>query len=103
MRIGMVCYASLGGSGVVATELARALAARGHDVHLISSDPPFRWQDGLPRLTFHKVTTPSYPLFREPQVSRPIPADPVQPGPADSASQAENASSMLVTRSEPSF
>ncbi len=63
----MVCYASLGGSGVVATELARALAARGHDVHLISSDPPFRWQEGLPRLTLHKVTTPSYPLFREPQ------------------------------------
>ena len=67
MRIGMVCYASLGGSGVVATELARALAARGHDVHLISSDPPFRWQDGLPRLRFHRVTTPDYPLFREPQ------------------------------------
>jgi N-acetyl-alpha-D-glucosaminyl L-malate synthase BshA len=67
MRIGMVCYASLGGSGVVATELARALAGRGHDVHLISSDPPFRWQDGLPRLTLHRVSTPSYPLFREPQ------------------------------------
>ena len=67
MRIGMVCYASLGGSGVVATELARALAARGHDVHLISSDPPFRWQEGLPRLTLHRVSTPSYPLFREPQ------------------------------------
>ena len=67
MRIGMVCYASLGGSGVVATELARALATRGHDVHLLSSDPPFRWQDGVPRLTFHRVVTPSYPLFREPQ------------------------------------
>jgi N-acetyl-alpha-D-glucosaminyl L-malate synthase BshA len=67
MRVGMVCYASLGGSGVVATELARALAARGHDVHLMSSDPPFRWKDGLPRLTLHRVVTPSYPLFREPQ------------------------------------
>jgi N-acetyl-alpha-D-glucosaminyl L-malate synthase BshA len=67
MRIGMVCYASLGGSGVVATELARALAARGHDVHLLSSDPPFRWRAGVPRLTFHPVTTPAYPLFREPQ------------------------------------
>jgi N-acetyl-alpha-D-glucosaminyl L-malate synthase BshA len=67
MRIGMVCYASVGGSGVVATELARALAARGHDVHLISSELPFRWQDGLPRLTFHRVITPPYPLFREPQ------------------------------------
>ena len=67
MRIGMVCYASLGGSGVVATELARALAARGHAVHLISSDPPFRWQDGVPGLTLHRVSTPAYPLFREPQ------------------------------------
>ena len=42
MNIGIVCYASVGGSGVVATELAHALAARGHDVHLISSEPPFR-------------------------------------------------------------
>jgi N-acetyl-alpha-D-glucosaminyl L-malate synthase BshA len=67
MRIGMVCYASLGGSGVVATELARALAARGHAVHLISSDPPFRWEEGVERLTLHRVTTPAYPLFREPQ------------------------------------
>jgi N-acetyl-alpha-D-glucosaminyl L-malate synthase BshA len=67
MRIGMVCYASVGGSGVVATELARALASRGHDVHVISSEPPFRWQDGLPRLSFHPVIIPSYPLFREPQ------------------------------------
>ena len=67
MRIGMVCYASLGGSGVVATELGRALAFRGHDVHLISSDPPFRWQEGVTRLRLHRVSTPSYPLFREPQ------------------------------------
>jgi N-acetyl-alpha-D-glucosaminyl L-malate synthase BshA len=67
LRIGMVCYASVGGSGVVATELARALAERGHDVHLMSSEPPFRWRDGVPRLAFHPVTVPSYPLFREPQ------------------------------------
>ena len=46
MRIGMVCYASVGGSGVVATELAHALVDRGHHVHLISSDPPFRWRPG---------------------------------------------------------
>ena len=67
MRVGMVCYASVGGSGVVATELAKALADRGHDVHLISSEPPFRWQGGVARLHFHRVTVPSYPLFREPQ------------------------------------
>jgi L-malate glycosyltransferase len=67
MRIGMVCYASVGGSGVVATELALALADRGHEVHLISSEPPFRWRWGVPGLSFDRVTIPSYPLFREPQ------------------------------------
>jgi L-malate glycosyltransferase len=67
MNIGIVCYASLGGSGVVATELAHALARRGHEVHLISSDEPFRWRPGVPRLSFEKVETPAYPLFREPQ------------------------------------
>ena len=67
MNIGMVCYASVGGSGVVATELGRALAQRGHRIHLISSDPPFRWRDGVPGLFFEKVQVPSYPLFREPQ------------------------------------
>jgi N-acetyl-alpha-D-glucosaminyl L-malate synthase BshA len=67
MRIGIVCYASVGGSGVVATELALALAGRGHDVRLISSERPFRWRDGIPNLHFERVTTPAYPLFREPQ------------------------------------
>jgi N-acetyl-alpha-D-glucosaminyl L-malate synthase BshA len=67
MNIGMVCYASVGGSGVVATELAHALAGRGHHVHIISSEPPFRWRDGVPRLSFTPVEIPSYPLFREPQ------------------------------------
>jgi N-acetyl-alpha-D-glucosaminyl L-malate synthase BshA len=67
MKIGMVCYASVGGSGVVATELAHALANRGHRVHLISSEPPFRWSWGVPNLTFERVTVPAYPLFREPQ------------------------------------
>lgn len=67
MRIGIVCYASLGGSGVVATELAHALALRGHEVRLISSDEPFRWPGGVPGLSFERVETPIYPLFREPQ------------------------------------
>ncbi len=67
MNIGMVCYASVGGSGVVATELGRALARRGHDVHLISHDPPFRWREGEPRFSFAPVTVPPYPLFLEPQ------------------------------------
>jgi L-malate glycosyltransferase len=67
MNVGMVCYASVGGSGVVATALARALARRGHRIHLISSEPPFRWREGISGLSFEKVQVPPYPLFREPQ------------------------------------
>jgi L-malate glycosyltransferase len=67
MNIGIVCYASTGGSGIVATELAIELAERGHDVHVLSTEPPFRFPHGRPRLQFHEVGTPAYPLFREPQ------------------------------------
>ena len=67
MRIGIVCYASTGGSGIVATELAVSLAARGHEIHVLSTEPPFRFPEGQPNLRFHEVATPSYPLFREPQ------------------------------------
>ena len=67
MNIAIICYASIGGSGVVATELAHALALRGHEVHLVSSDLPFRWRSGIPGLSFERVETPSYPLFRQPQ------------------------------------
>jgi len=67
VNIGMVCYASVGGSGVVATELAHVLALRGHQVHIISSDPPFRWRSGVPGLSFVPVEVPPYPLFLEPQ------------------------------------
>ncbi|HEY0872316.1 MAG TPA: N-acetyl-alpha-D-glucosaminyl L-malate synthase BshA [Vicinamibacterales bacterium] len=67
MNIGIVCYASVGGSGIVATELAKALAARGHGVHVLSTDPPFRFGQHQPGVWFHRVNTPAYPLFREPQ------------------------------------
>src|SRR5204863_2893729 len=67
MNVGIVCYASVGGSGIVATELAKSLAARGHDVHVLSTDTPFRFGGYQPGLTFHRVHTPAYPLFREPQ------------------------------------
>lgn len=67
MKIGMICYASVGGSGVVATELGYALAKRGHEVHIVSSEKPFRWRQHIPGLTFDRVTVPSYPLFHEPQ------------------------------------
>jgi len=67
MNVGIVCYASVGGSGIVATELAKSLAARGHAVHVLSTDTPFRLGSFQPGLTFHRVRTPAYPLFREPQ------------------------------------
>ncbi|HXH24322.1 MAG TPA: N-acetyl-alpha-D-glucosaminyl L-malate synthase BshA [Vicinamibacterales bacterium] len=67
MNIGIVCYASVGGSGIVATELGKALAHRGHQVHFISTETPFRLGEFQEGLSFHQVVTPSYPLFREPQ------------------------------------
>jgi len=67
MNIGIVCYASIGGSGIIATELGKALAARGHRVHILSSDMPARFGEYHPGLFFHRVETPAYPLFREPQ------------------------------------
>ena len=67
MNIGIVCYASVGGSGVVATELGKVLARRGHQVHFISTETPFRLGEFQAGLAFHQVLTPTYPLFREPQ------------------------------------
>ncbi|MBY0496487.1 MAG: N-acetyl-alpha-D-glucosaminyl L-malate synthase BshA [Cyanobacteria bacterium] len=67
MNVGIACYASVGGSGVVAAELARCLAARGHRTHVISTDPPFRLRESDGGVRFHRVETPGYPLFREPQ------------------------------------
>jgi glycosyltransferase involved in cell wall biosynthesis len=67
MNVGLVCYASVGGSGIVATELAKALARRNHQVHLISTEPPFRLGEYEAGLAFHRVHTPAYPVFREPQ------------------------------------
>ncbi|MEZ5283564.1 MAG: N-acetyl-alpha-D-glucosaminyl L-malate synthase BshA [Vicinamibacterales bacterium] len=67
MNIGIVCYASVGGSGILATELGKALADRGHAVHFISTETPFRLGEFHANLSFHQVLTPTYPLFREPQ------------------------------------
>jgi N-acetyl-alpha-D-glucosaminyl L-malate synthase BshA len=57
----------VGGSGIVATELGKALALRGHQVHFISTETPFRLGEFQAGLSFHQVVTPTYPLFREPQ------------------------------------
>jgi N-acetyl-alpha-D-glucosaminyl L-malate synthase BshA len=67
MNVGIVCYGSVGGSGIIATELGKALAARGHHVHLLSGETPARLGGYQPRLLFHRVESPNYPVFREPQ------------------------------------
>jgi N-acetyl-alpha-D-glucosaminyl L-malate synthase BshA len=62
MRIGIVCYPTFGGSGVLATELGMALSAKGHEVHFISYQPPVRLSFH-PNIYYHEVTVQNYPLF----------------------------------------
>ncbi len=66
MKIGITCYPTYGGSGVVATELGLELAARGHDVHFISYAVPVRMTEARERIHFHEVEVMSYPLFDHP-------------------------------------
>lgn len=66
MKIGITCYPTYGGSGVVATELGIELAARGHDVHFISYAVPVRMTASSERLHFHEVEVMNYPLFDHP-------------------------------------
>lgn len=63
MKIGMVCYASHGGSGIVATELGAGLAAQGHQVHFITHDVPVRLNRFLRNIYFHRVDVDDYPVF----------------------------------------
>ena len=66
MKLGITCYPTYGGSGAVATELGIALAARGHEVHFITYEHPFRLPHFLPRVHFHEVNIGNYPLFEYP-------------------------------------
>jgi N-acetyl-alpha-D-glucosaminyl L-malate synthase BshA len=66
MKIGIVCYPTYGGSGVVATELGKALADEGHDVHFITYSQPTRLEFFEHNLHFHEVSIKSYPLFQYP-------------------------------------
>lgn len=63
MRIGIVLYPTFGGSGVLATELGRALVSRGHEVHFIAYSPPARMDSISENVFFHEVNVPAYPLF----------------------------------------
>ena len=66
MKIGITCYPTYGGSGVVATELGKALAQRDHEIHFISSSLPFRLSHVADNIYFHEVNVQSYPLFEYP-------------------------------------
>jgi len=66
VKIGITCYPTYGGSGAVATELGIALASRGHEVHFITYQQPFRLPSFLPRIYFHEVDVGRYPLFEYP-------------------------------------
>ena len=72
LRIGITCYPSIGGSGVLATSLGEGLAARGHDVHFIAYERPFRLPVDAARLHFHPVTINEYGLFRFPDYTLPL-------------------------------
>jgi len=63
LKIGIVCYPTYGGSGVVATELGIALAGKGHEVHFISYNQPFRLDLFSDKIYYHEVSVPDYPLF----------------------------------------
>src|SRR5688500_2174814 len=63
MRIGIVCYPTYGGSGVVATELGKALAANGHVIHFITYSQPVRLESFSENISYHEVPVPAYPLF----------------------------------------
>ncbi len=66
MRIGIVCYPTYGGSGVLATELGKALADKGHHVHFITYQQPVRLDAFSANIFYHEVSVPSYPLFDYP-------------------------------------
>jgi len=66
MKIGITCYPTYGGSGVVATELGMELAQRGHDVHFISYAQPIRLTEPQPHIHYHEVEVSRYPLFDYP-------------------------------------
>jgi N-acetyl-alpha-D-glucosaminyl L-malate synthase BshA len=72
LKIGITCYPSVGGSGILASALGEELARRGHEVHFISYERPFRMPAGAPRLYFHPVQVNDYSLFKYPDYTLPL-------------------------------
>src|SRR5688572_10095746 len=72
LRIGITCYPSVGGSGILASALGEELARRGHEAHFISYERPFRMPTDAPRLFFHPVVINDYELFKYPDYTLPL-------------------------------
>ena len=72
LKIGITCYPTVGGSGVLASALGEELARRGHEVHFISYERPFRLPANAPRLHFHPVVINDYDLFKYPDYTLPL-------------------------------
>ncbi len=72
MRIGITCYPSVGGSGILATSMGIDLAHRGHEVHFICYERPFRLPADAPRIHFHEVGINAYGLFKYPDYTLPL-------------------------------
>ncbi|MBS7345088.1 MAG: N-acetyl-alpha-D-glucosaminyl L-malate synthase BshA [Caryophanon sp.] len=66
LKIGITCYPTVGGSGVLATELGKLLAERGHEIHFITSSMPFRLNRMYPNIFFHEVDVNQYSVFQYP-------------------------------------
>lgn len=65
-KIGITCYPTVGGSGVIATELGKLLAEKGHEIHFITSQVPFRLNRVYPNIYYHEVEVSNYPVFQHP-------------------------------------
>jgi N-acetyl-alpha-D-glucosaminyl L-malate synthase BshA len=72
LKVGITCYPSVGGSGILASALGEELALRGHEVHFISYERPFRMPANAPRLYFHPVVINDYGLFKYPDYTLPL-------------------------------
>src|SRR5580698_2542054 len=72
LKIGIACYPSVGGSGILATALGEELACRGHEVHFFSYERPFRLPENAERLKFHCVAVNDYSLFKYPDYTLPL-------------------------------
>ena len=72
LRIAIACYPSVGGSGILASQLGQQLARRGHEIHFVSYDAPFRLDPNAPNVRFHPVPINEYELFRYPDYTLPL-------------------------------